>query len=440
MLLQTAFIEEWPNAAPESNKLNKKITVVIVTWNSSTLLPKLAETLNELEPISDVVVSDNSSTDQTCEVLKEVLPWVKVLNNRENGGFGYGNNRAFEVCRTPYILLLNTDARISASDLELLLEILDGNKSAAAVQPLIRLWEWPLVTLSAGAAMTEYGRGYDFDFMHFQPAPPRGIVEVPAVTAAVSLFRREALQTAGGFDERIFMYYEDIDLCLRLRERGYTFLLAQSIEAEHMMGVSSSRGIADKWELESSAYLARKYLGGEKCQLPAYWKKMEWRTRLSLMLNRKPWFWRIPAVHKAEKLPVNHIDMADTVLQDIIAPRPMRMPFKRPVYHARAQCHSYLGNDVISGPGWLDGKIENCGFGCMLVPARSGSLTFKASASNISGSLAVWSENGVIIRRFLRVSERTGFTVDIDEGITHLYLIPDRRKQRIEIDNVIYTF
>ena len=423
----------------EGDRLNKKITVVIVTWNSSMLLPELAETLNELEPICDIVVSDNSSTDQTCEVLKEVLPGAAVLNNRKNGGFGYGNNRAFEVCRTPYILLLNTDARLSASAVLGLLEVLDGNKSVAAVQPLIRLWEWPLVTLSAGTAMTEYGRGYDYDFMHYQPAPPGNIVEVPAVTAAVSLFRREALQEAGGFDEQIFMYYEDTDLCLRLRGRGYTFLLAQSIEAEHMMGVSSSRGIADKWELESSAYLTRKYLGGEKCQLPAHWKKMEWKIRISLMLKRKPWLWRIPAVHKAEKLPVKHIDMPESVLQDIIAPRPLRMPFKRHLDDARAKGHSSMGNDVIYGPGWLGGRIDN-GFGCMRVPAGAGSLSFMAESFNISGSIALWSEKGVIIRKFLRVSERTGFTADIDEGITHLYIVPDRRKQRIEIDDVSYTF
>lgn len=419
--------------------MNKKITVVIVTWNSSTLIPQLAETLNELEPICDVVISDNSSTDRTCEVLKEVLPRVTVLNNRENGGFGYGNNRGFEVCRTPYILLLNTDARISASAVLGLLEVLERNGSAAAVQPLIRLWEWPLITLSAGTAMTEYARGYDYDFMHFKPAPPGDIVEIPAVTAAVSLFRREALQEAGGFDERIFMYYEDTDLCLRLRERGYKFLISQSIEAEHIMGFSSTRGIADKWELESAAYLARKYLGGEKCQLPAYWKKMEWKIRISLMLKRKPWFWRIPAVHKAEKLAVKHIDIPDSVLQNIIAPRPLRMPFKRSADHDVRRSHSSMWNDVVSGPGWLDGRIDN-GFGCMRVPEEAGSLTFTVSSSNISGSLALWSEKGVIIRKFLRVSERTDFTADIDEGITHLYLVPDRRKQRIEIDDVSYTF
>lgn len=421
----------------ESNELNKKITVVIVTWNSEALLPKLAETLNELEPICDVVVSDNSSTDQTCKVLKELLPWVNVLNNRENGGFGYGNNRAFEVCRTPYILLLNTDARISASAVLGLLEILDRNESAAAVQPLIRLWEWPLVTLSAGTAMTEYGRGYDYDFMHFQPAPTRAVVEVPSVTAAVSLFRREALQEAGSFDERIFMYYEDTDLCLRLRERGYTFLIAKSIEAEHIMGFSSSRGIADKWELKSAAYLTRKYLGGEKCRLPAYWKKMEWKTRISLMLERKPWFWRIPAVHIAEKIPVKHLELPDTVLQNVIAPRPLRMPFKRPLDNVHAQCAC---NDVTFGPGWLNGRIDDCGFGGIQVPLRAGSIKLKAVSFNISGSLALWSENGVIIRRFLHVSECAGFTANIDEGTTHLYLVPDRRKQRIEIRNVSYTF
>ncbi|MCD4776820.1 MAG: glycosyltransferase family 2 protein [Candidatus Aegiribacteria sp.] len=416
--------------------MNKKITVVIVTWNSSALLPKLTETLNALEPLCDIVISDNSSTDETCEILRKTLPRVTVLNNRENGGFGYGNNRAFEVCRTPYILLLNTDARISVSAVEKLLGILEKNEGVAAIQPLIRLWQWPLVTLSAGAAMTEYGRGYDFDFMHFKPFPPERTVEVPAVTAAVSLFRREALQKAGGFDESVFMYYEDTDLCMRLRGGGYTFLLAQSIEAEHMMGFSSSRVIADRWELESSAYLARKYLGGEMCQLPAYWKKMEWKIRLSLLLKRKPWFWRISAVYKAEKLPVKHINLPESVLQDITAPRPMRMPLKRPVDNAHA--HS-TDNDVTLRPGWLDGRIDDCGFGCIQVPSRIGSLTFTARPCNISGSLALWSVNGVIIRRFLRVSENTGFTAAIDEGTTHLYLVPDRRKQKVEIDNVSYT-
>ncbi len=416
--------------------MNKTITVVIVTWNSSKLLPALAQTVNELEPLCNVVISDNSSTDDTLKILAEMLPWVEVMKNPHNGGFGYGNNRALEACKTPYVLFLNTDACISVSALEVLLEILEKNKSAAAVQPLIRLWEWPLITLSAGAAMTEYGRGYDYDFMHFQPFPSVETVEVPAVTAAVSLFRREALQATGGFDERIFMYYEDTDLCLRLRERGYTFLLAQSVEAEHMMGVSSNRRIADRWELESSTYLARKYLSGEKCQLPAYWKKMELKTRISLLISRKPWFWRISTVHKIEKLPVKHVDLPDSVLQDIIAPRPLRMPFNRSVDNTKALCTE---NDVIFGPGWLDGRIDNCGFGCIQVPARAGSLMFLAESLIISGSLALWSKNGAIIRKFLRVSERTGFKADIDEGITHLYLVPDRRKQRIEIDNVSFT-
>ncbi|MCK5064640.1 MAG: glycosyltransferase family 2 protein, partial [Candidatus Fermentibacteraceae bacterium] len=337
---------------------------------------------------------------------------------------------------TPFVLFLNTDACISASAVEKLVEILENNESAAAVQPLIRLWQWPLITLSAGAAMTEYGRGYDFDFMHFQPFPSVDTVEVPAVTAAVSLFRRRAIQEAGGYDERIFMYYEDTDLCLRLRERGYSFLLAQSVEAEHIMGISSNRRIADRWELESSAYLARKYLSGENCQLPAYWKRMELKARIYLMLHRRSWFWRIPAVRKVEKLPVEHVDLPDSIMQDIIAPRPLRMPFKRPADNTNSP---FAGNEVIFGPGWLDGRIDKCGFGCIKVPSRKGSLAFTAESFNISGSIALWSEKGVIIRRFLRVSEKTDFTAVIDEGITQLYLVPDRRKQRIEVDNVSYT-
>ncbi len=417
--------------------MKKNITAIVVTWNSRKLIADLAGTIKGIEPLCNIVISDNASSDDTVKAAAEAIPGAKIIRNGRNGGFGYGNNRALQVCDTEYVLFLNSDASIPRSSLEKLVSTLENNPNAAGVQPLVRMWGWPLITLSAGAAMTEYGRGYDFDFMHFQPYPDTESAEVPCITAALSLFRTDALRRAGGFDENIFMYYEDVDLCLRLRAMGYTFLLEPEAGGIHRMGASSSRGTAVKWELQSSAYLTRKFLGGSSCTLPDYWRRTELRTRVSSLLKGRSWLWRVAALRRARKMKIEPSDLPEEFLMHLLAPRPLRMPYPRP--HNLSPVH-FHGSDVIAGPGFNEMKTGSCGFGCICLPRKEGTLTLEIRSCNISGSVALWSNSGYLTRVFLNAGQISEINAKLTAGERKLYLVPDRSEQIIELDNVTFTY
>lgn len=416
--------------------MKKNITAIVVTWNSSRLIPELAKTIAGIESLCNIIISDNASDDSTAELVRNMLPGAEIIRNSMNGGFGYGNNRALERCDSEYVLLLNSDASITRSSLEKLVFTLEKYPGAAGVQPLVRLWGWPLITLSAGSAMTEYGRGYDFDFMHFQPYPEISTVEVPCITAALSLFRTDALRKAGGFDENIFMYYEDVDLCLRLRGMGYTLLLEPDSVGKHTMGASSSRKIAEKWELMSSAYITRKFLGGSSCSLPDYWRRTEWRTRLSCMLKGRPWLWRLAVLRRARRINIASTDLPEEYLMHLLAPRPLRMPYPRPQNLSDGYFH---GSDVTPGPGWDGKRTGGCGFGCLCVPEREGTLTMRIRSCNIPGSVALWSNTGSPSRVFLNTGEKREINAVVSRDVKKIYLVPDRSEQIIELENVTYT-
>ncbi|MBN2587548.1 MAG: glycosyltransferase family 2 protein [Candidatus Fermentibacteraceae bacterium] len=412
-----------------------RMTASVVTWNSERLVPSLADTLNALLPICRVIVSDNASTDGTADLLKREVPGARVMVNPRNGGFGYGNNRVLEVCDTEFLLLLNSDASISRESLEMLLETLLEDPGLSGIQPLIRLWGWPSITLSAGCSMNEHGFGYDMDFMHFQSLPDPVPREVPCLTAALSLYRTDAVRRAGGFDERMFMYFEDIDLSLRLRSLGGGLLFQPGAEAEHMTGASSGRSAADRWELRSAAYLARKYLGGSGCRLPRYWTEREWRTRIHAMLHGLPWFWRPGAVAQAVRTPVDPVALSGELLSWVLAPRPLRMPRPRPPDGSEARLPG--DGQVRPGPGWRDGRTGPWGFGCLKVPSGRGRLHLRIVSCDIPGSVALWSGNRFLCRTFVG-GGAAGLTAELPEGEESAYLVPDRPEQTLELENVHY--
>lgn len=413
--------------------MSRKITAVVVTWNSERLVPALSATLRKLQPECRILISDNASRDGTVKLLRQRVPGAEVLVNPRNGGFGYGNNRALEACGTEYILLLNSDASIELGDLDVLARTLRGNTGIAGVQPLLRLWGWPMVTLSAGCSMNQYGRGYDLDSMHFQPFPDRSARKVPCITAALSLFRTDELRRAGGFDERIFMYFEDIDLSLRLRASGMDLLLQPEAEGLHMLGASSERKAARVWELRSSAYLARKYLGGPECVIPGYWMRREWRTRMHCLLRGIPWLWRLKAVFEARRTEAGHVELSREALGEVLAPRPLRMPRPRP---PSAEEAGFAATGVKPGPGWRGKLTGPWGFGCLEVPSGGGRLAMDVRSRNISGSVGLWSRGECLGRTFAGTPARSSLSAEVPRGRNRVYLVPDRPEQVLELEKV----
>ncbi len=184
----------------------------------------------------DVTVVDNGSSDDSVEYLRRERPDVRVLELPENTGFPTAVNRGIEASRGRYVALLNNDVELSPDWLELLVEELERDPRVGFVTGKIMRYDDREVVEQAGQDFYTCGR--------FEP---RGLDErdegqyderrpAPIVTAAAAMYRREALDAAGGFDEDYFLYCEDGDVCLRMLLRGYSGLYVPEPKAFHVRG------------------------------------------------------------------------------------------------------------------------------------------------------------------------------------------------------------
>lgn len=227
-----------------------RVDVVVVSFNSRAHLRDCVAPLSELPEVR-VIVVDNASSDDSLDVIAD-LP-VTSIRREKNGGFAAGCNDGWRAGEAPYVLFLNPDATLDPASLTTLVTKLDGNESLGAVAPRIEHPDGSLAWSQRRFPQlrSTYARAF---FLHrlFPRAtwsdelvrePPA--YDVPAspewLSGACLLVRRSALEEIGGWDDGFFLYGEDIDLCRRLRERGYSLLFEPSARAVHAEGASSPR-------------------------------------------------------------------------------------------------------------------------------------------------------------------------------------------------------
>lgn len=406
------FDERRPQAPAEG--ASPRITALVVTCNAKRLVPSLLETLCRLEGLATPLVVDNDSRDGTAEMLERALGPGMTVRSGWNGGFGYANNLGLMRIRTPYTLLLNADARTGPESLSALAARLDASPGTAAVQPRLGLWEWPEVTAGRGLGITAGLRGFDLGFMRFEPEPgnprPR---PVPGVSAALSLWRTQVLRSVGGFDERFFMYFEDVDLCLRTAAAGFGFELLPGAWGLHMVGASSRRSAAEAWETKSAALLARKYLGGMAARMPAGKALSEVGDIARCALRGRPPFRRLGALVSALLEP----SIQHESLPELTAPAPTDLPSIRP----GRPFHLDRGGAVTAGPGWSGSgsEISFTGYGAMSVRSPGTVSLLLESDLPHTGRLWLGAEPGP---PFHLPAGRTRVRLDVPAGRTYLAL------------------
>jgi N-acetylglucosaminyl-diphospho-decaprenol L-rhamnosyltransferase len=240
-----------PDASSQSDsREGASVDVVVVSYNSRDRLRGCVEPLLGL-PGVHVFVVDNASPDGSLEAVKD-LP-LTAMQLPTNGGFAHGVNAGWQAGSARYVLLLNPDARIEGSSLDVLVQALDDTPQVGAVAPRI--------VDEAGALdysqrrfprlRSTYARAF---FLHrlFPTASWTDELvrdeDVYArrahpdwVSGACMLLRRDALARLGGLDEGFFMYAEDIDLCHRLRRAGYEILFEPEALVVHEGGASAPR-------------------------------------------------------------------------------------------------------------------------------------------------------------------------------------------------------
>jgi len=231
-------------------------SVVIVNWNGSEFLGPLIRSISSCKP-HRIVVVDNASTDRSREVLSG-HPEVQVVWNTTNSGFGKGANQGFALCETPYILLLNADVEMLAGSMNRLQKFLEENPTAGVVAPQLMFPNGtiqrscrsfptlPKIFLYLSFLDRLFPTGYRLSkTMHER----KGEVDQPM--GAALLLRKKALDEVGPFDERFFMYMEDVDLLERIKSAGYKVFLLPEARMIHYAGGSSNQ----EWERSQENYL-----------------------------------------------------------------------------------------------------------------------------------------------------------------------------------------
>jgi GT2 family glycosyltransferase len=220
-----------------------KVSVVIPNHNGVTprdgltYLEMVLPTLREQSFRDfDVTVVDDGSTDHSVRYLKENWPEVRVVALAGNSGFPKTVNTGIEATNGEYIALLNNDIELSPDWLEQLVGMLDREPGLGFVTGKILRYQERTVIEQAGQDLYTCGmfapRGLDADDVG-QFDEPR---QITIATAAASIYRREAVARANGFDEDYFLYCEDADLCLRMVLQGYQGLYVPGPVAYHVRG------------------------------------------------------------------------------------------------------------------------------------------------------------------------------------------------------------
>lgn len=208
----------------------KKIAVVILNWNGRDLLKKyLPSVISFTDPeLADIYVADNGSDDDSIAIIKSDFSGVRLICLDKNYGFAEGYNLAIEQIEEEYVLLLNSDVRVTENWLNPLFQYMDTHPQTAACQPKIRSDRSPEMFEHAGAAggfIDRWGypfcRGRLFHILEKDEQQYESVISIFWATGAALLTRTALYKSTGGLDGSFFAHMEEIDYCWRLWTRGY---------------------------------------------------------------------------------------------------------------------------------------------------------------------------------------------------------------------------
>ncbi|CAA9276435.1 MAG: hypothetical protein AVDCRST_MAG77-3539 [uncultured Chloroflexi bacterium] len=229
------------------------VSVLILNWNGARLLPPCLEALARTDYPADrweAVLVDNASSDGSADAALRGFPWLKVRRNPANWGFARGYNGAIAAAPGPYVVVLNTDTHVHPGWLGALVDAAEADPRMGAVTAKLiypphspnagRIQNAGGVVLASGAGRD---RGTVLREGRWVQEEDAGQYdrreEVFFFCGAAALLRKAALEDVGLFDERYFMYYEDLDLSWRLRLRGWKVLYVPEAVVEHDHAASS---------------------------------------------------------------------------------------------------------------------------------------------------------------------------------------------------------
>ena len=232
-----------------------KISIIIVSWNVREDLVKCLDSIYKNPPSKkyEIVIVDNASADDTVKTIKNDYKKVVVIENKTNSGFSAANNLGIKKTSGQYLFLLNPDTIVCKNSIDVLAEILDKYEDAGACGPRLfnpdgtdqiavgsvptfrALLYGKTILRSLGIFRRHYKSLKHVDFDYEKQA------EMEQLSGAAVMVRSSVIKEIGLMDETFFMYYEDIDLFLRIRKAGWKLLYVPAAKIIHSGGKSSDQ-------------------------------------------------------------------------------------------------------------------------------------------------------------------------------------------------------
>jgi N-acetylglucosaminyl-diphospho-decaprenol L-rhamnosyltransferase len=287
-----------------------RLSIVIVNWNTSDLLRRCLETILAHPPATsfEVWVVDNNSQDESVAMVQANFPQVHLLVNENNPGFARANNRAIRASSGEYLLLLNPDTEVKPGALTALVDFLDEQPAAGGAgsmllnpdgslqpscYPMLTGWRelWRLLHLDRLKLMGIY------DMHRWDKRTPR---QVEVVQGASLMLRRSILNQVGLLDEGYFMYTEEVDLCYRIQQAGWSLYWVPQSQVVHYGG-QSTRQVAAEMFLHlygSKVQFFRKHYG----RFTTTFYKLTLGLTSLLRLSLSPLLWLQPADSRQTQL------------------------------------------------------------------------------------------------------------------------------------------
>lgn len=237
-----------------------KLSIVILSYNTKDLLRGCLKSLEKVgyELSFEVIVVDNASVDGSAELVKKDFPKVRLFKNRKNLGFAAGNNKARKVVRGEFVLFLNPDTVVKKNTFKETVKYLKSNKEVGAMTCKIvlpsgeldkdarRSFPTPWVSLThlvlrldklfpKSKLLSRYWYGYK---------SPNETHEVDVIQGAYFLTRKKVLDSVGWFDEDYFLDGEDIDLCWKIKERGWKIIYYPKVSITHVKKASKMKPVS----------------------------------------------------------------------------------------------------------------------------------------------------------------------------------------------------
>lgn len=238
---------------------NLSVSIIIVTWNSENDISDCLESLIEQDykNIDSIIVVDNCSSDKTVEVIESKFKSVDLLKQQKNHFFTGGNNigidYALKTYMSDYVLLINPDTKSDINLISTLLEEAKKDSKIGAIGPKILFWgnENEGKINSAGMIYDGFNQAYDRGVYEEDKGQYDKTEEVESISGCCMLIKSNLLKETGGFWLPLKMYLEEVELCIRIKKKGYKIIYTPKTTIGHKWMQSTSKNKlvkVEKWK------------------------------------------------------------------------------------------------------------------------------------------------------------------------------------------------